>query len=66
MLALEHREQQLHYSIKSMEYLIPVKMEKTGAPRHIEELFAITVAHMNTELDWIQKVKNKINNNQLP
>ena len=66
LLALEHREQQLHYMVKSMKYLVPVKMEKTGAPRHIEELFAITVAHMNTELAWIEKVKNKIQNNELP
>lgn len=66
LLALEHRQQQLNYMIKSMEYLIPIKMEQTGAPRHIEELFAITVAHMSTELAWIKKVKNKINNNELP
>ncbi len=66
LLALEHREQQLNYMVKSMKYLIPVKMERTGAPRHIEELFAITEAHMNTELAWIEKVKNKIHNNQLP
>lgn len=66
LLALEHRKQQLNYTIKSMEYLIPIRMEETGAPRHIEELFVITVAHMNTELAWIEKVTNKIHNNELP
>jgi DNA-binding PadR family transcriptional regulator len=66
LLALEHKADSLRASIKSMTYLIPLRVADAEWPRHITENFRLATAHLEAELNWVQSALEKVKNDELP
>lgn len=66
LLALEHKADNLRATIKSMTYLIPLRIADNKWPRHISENFRLVTAHFDAELKWVEGAIEKIKNDELP
>lgn len=66
ILALETRFDYLKTLINSFEKVAPLRMAAEKFPRHINENFKLTVAHLKAEADWIKDALRKIEAGELP
>ena len=66
ILALETRFDYLKTLINSLEKVVPLRMAAEKFPRHINENFKLTIAHLKAEADWIKDALKKIKAGELP
>jgi DNA-binding PadR family transcriptional regulator len=66
LAALRYRAESLRPVTNALDYMIKGKMSNPSTPRHIAESVRLSVAHMETELRWIEEAIGKIERGELP
>jgi DNA-binding PadR family transcriptional regulator len=66
LLSLNYRADMLRVNIKGFAQSISMIMKEGYKPRHLEVNLRLSLAHMETELRWIEDVIGKVERGELP
>jgi DNA-binding PadR family transcriptional regulator len=64
--ALHYRAERLRPVIGALDYMIKGKLSRPETPRHIAENLRLSIAHMQTELHWLEQTIEKVERGELP